>query len=243
MSTYTSSQGLCGDAVRKIIQDSKGNMWIASHSSGISKFDGHSFVNYTIKQGLSSDYVLSIMEDKKGNLWMGTTNAGITMFDGKKFIHYKEENGFFNNMVYCIMEDKNGIIWFGTGGGAISFDGKFFRRYRNIDGNDFEHVLSILQDSRDNIWFGTRTGLVMLKEGNTKDAQFIRFNYEDGFTGIGCNMGAITESNDGTIWVGTTDRLTAYHREIKLRIPKKSSGDRLWVIRFVVERKTVQTDG
>jgi signal transduction histidine kinase/ligand-binding sensor domain-containing protein len=213
MATYTSGEGLCGDAVRKIIQDRKGNLWIASHNSGISKFDGNTFVNYTVKQGLSSDYVLSIMEDKEGNLWMGTTNAGITMFDGKKFTHFTEDNGFFNNMVYCIMQDKNGIIWFGTGGGAISYDGKFFTRYRNINGNDFVNVLSILQDSRDNIWFGTRSGLFILKEGKTENPQFRRFNYEDGFGGIGCNMGAITESEDGTIWIGTTDRLTAYHRE------------------------------
>lgn len=36
---------------------------------------------------------------------------------------------------------------------------------------------------------------------------FQSFGYHDGFTGIGTNLGSLFQSQDGTIYVGTNDRL------------------------------------
>ena len=81
-------------------------------------------------------------------------------------------------------------------------------------------MLSITQDKNDNLWFGTRFGLCKLKAGalslkvNNPDLPlFNNFDYEDGFLGLGCNRGAICQDQTGTIWIGTNDRLTAYHPE------------------------------
>ena len=48
---------------------------------------------------------------------------------------------------------------------------------------------------------------------NPESPLFKNYSYEDGFLGISCSRNAIFEDNNGTIWVGTTDRLTAYHPE------------------------------
>ena len=219
--TYTPKQGLCSNLIRKIYQDRDGNFWFASYGSGVSKFDGTNFINYSINQGLSSNNILSILQDSNGNLWFGTDGGGLTCFDGKDFIHYTKEQGFFNNTVYSIMQDKDGFIWFGTGGdGVIKYDGKSFTRYADDAGLNNNQILSIIQDSHRNIWVGTRFGINMLKAANLEKIQdkqgaplFRSYNYEDGFIGIGCNFGAISEDKDGTIWIGTIDRLTAYHPE------------------------------
>ncbi|MBK9490685.1 MAG: hypothetical protein IPO07_19280 [Haliscomenobacter sp.] len=82
-----------------------------------------------------------------------------------------------------------------------------------------------MEDKSGNIWFGTRFGLNMLsqrklveftqkvKYGQLKagDVFFKNYTYEDGFLGIGCNSNALCEAEDGTIWIGANDRLTAYH--------------------------------
>ncbi len=220
-STYTSDQGLCSNAIRKIYQDSDNNYWFASYGSGVSMFDGTKFVNYTKKQGLSADNVLCILEDKSGNIWFGTDIGGLTCYDGKNFTHYTKAQGFFSNTVYCIMQDSDSNLWFGTGGeGLVKYDGKVFTRYADDAGLNNNHVLSVIQDSKGNVFAGTRFGLNLLKAASLKSINdnktmplFKSYNYEDGFIGIGCNMGAMAEDNDGKVWVGTNDRLTIFHTE------------------------------
>lgn len=221
MKTFTKKQGLCSDTIRKIIEDKQGNIWFASYSAGISKFDGTHFYNYSWKQGLSSNNILSLLEDSEGRIWIATSNAGICMIDKGRFTHYGTKQGFPSDIVYSIIQDKDGAIWFGTGGsGVVRFDGINFISYSGTGLKTDRHVLSIYQDSQNNIWLGTRFGPVII-DAKSLDASgigasapdFKYYGYEDGFTGIGCNAGAITETEDGTVWIGTNDRLTAFHRQ------------------------------
>jgi len=212
MTTYTAKHGLRGSVIRKIYEDREGNLWFATYGSGISKFDGVNFTNYGVEQGLSGNNVLSILQDSSGNFWFGTDTGGVTCFDGKKFIHYSKSGGFFSNIVYSIIEDKTGKIWFGTGGsGIVKFDGKSFTAYTNETLPNNNYILSLLQDSHGNIWMGSRFGVSVLE--NSQNPRFRSYDYEDGFTGIGCNIGAIEETDDGLIWIGTNDRLTIFNPE------------------------------
>jgi len=221
MKTYTRDQGLCSDTIRKIIEDQYGNIWFASYSAGISRFDGTHFYNYSWKQGLSSNSIISLLEDPDGRLWIATANAGICMIDNEKVTHYGTKQGFFSDVVYSIIQSKDGSLWFGTGGsGVVRFDGINFTGYSGSDLNTDRHVLSIYEDSRNNILLGTRFGLVVIDAKAVISSvtgsgapEFSYYGYEDGFTGIGCNVGAITETEDGVIWIGANDRLTLFNRE------------------------------
>ncbi|MBK9388842.1 MAG: hypothetical protein IPN68_01155 [Bacteroidetes bacterium] len=226
MKTYTEKQGLCSDTVRKIIEDREGNIWFATYGSGISKFDGKYFYNYSKEQGMSSNSILSLLEDSEGRIWMATGDAGLCMFKNGTFTHYGTGQGFINNTVYSILQDREGVLWFGTGGnGVVRFDGKNFTTLPELESPNSEHVLSLFQDSKSDIWLGTRFGPVVIKSASLKSSGIIsgdiitrKYSYEDGFTGIGCNVGAITETKDGIIWIGTNDRLTKYHSEGELKV-------------------------
>jgi len=219
MTTYTFKEGLCNNLIRKIFQDRDGNFWFASYGSGISKFDGTNFTNYSTKEGLSSDNILSIAQDANGNMWFGTDGGGAMSFDGKNFCWYTKKQGFNSNTVCSIFQDRDHIIWFGTGGdGVVSYDGKLFISYGQNEGLSNNYILSILQDKKGNIWFGSRFGPNVLKKGrldriekDQKTPMFKSYSHDDGFIGIGCNLGAICEDKTGTIWIGTNDRLTAFH--------------------------------
>ncbi|PKO96540.1 MAG: hypothetical protein CVU11_02820 [Bacteroidetes bacterium HGW-Bacteroidetes-6] len=218
--TYNTTHGLADNVIRTLYEDSVGNIWIATYGSGVSKFDGHNFTNYSVNEGLSSNNVLSILQDKEGKIWFGTDGGGLTTFDGKQFTHFNQESGFFSNTVYSIIQDNRGDLWFGTGGnGLIRFDGVTFQQFGEESGLNNNHILSLLQDSRGNIISGTRFGLNKLKTENieqivnhTGSPFFKSYNFEDGFIGIGCNLGAIAELNDGNIWIGTNDRLTIFNQ-------------------------------
>jgi len=233
---FTQKEGLINNKVFCIAQDKPGNLWFGTYGGGVSKYDGQSFTNYTVKEGLCNNFVLSILQDKNGNLWFGTDGGGVSnlileksdRLDEKEatksqsvpqFINYTTKEGLPNNYVFSLFQDNNENIWFGTGGGGVAkFDGKYFTHYAEEEGLSNNNVLSITQDKNYNIWFGTRFGLSKLKSGalnlnaNTTGLPlFNNFEYEDGFLGIGCNRGAICQDQAGTIWVGTNDRLTAYH--------------------------------
>src|ERR1700710_3145962 len=70
------------NTTRNIIQDRKGNIWIAAFD-GIFRYDGESFTNITSK--VSSSHFFSVLEDRKGNLWFGSIGSGVYYYDGKSF--------------------------------------------------------------------------------------------------------------------------------------------------------------
>lgn len=87
---------------RNVIQDRKGNIWIASWE-GIFRYDGKSFTNITSK--VSSARFFSALEDRNGNLWFGTIGSGVYYYDGKSFQNLTTKNGLVNNEITCIYED------------------------------------------------------------------------------------------------------------------------------------------
>ncbi|MBW8049363.1 MAG: hypothetical protein FVQ77_03275 [Cytophagales bacterium] len=94
---------LSNKKIFSILQDSKGNFWIGTDGSGISrlkpdlltlkqgKLDGSKFTHFTTEDGLSHNIITSIFEDRSGIIWIGTEGGGINRFDGKNFTHFTEK--------------------------------------------------------------------------------------------------------------------------------------------------------
>ena len=203
------------DLVRNIIQDRKGNIWIAAFD-GIFRYDGKSFTNITSK--VSSARFFSVLEDRKGNLWFGSIGSGVYYYDGKSFQNFTTKEGLVNNEIGCIYQDKTGNIWLGANGGVSRYDGKFFRNYmmnghsmvEDSTGKTFpdftrpsNDVNSIIEDKTRKFWFGTN--------GNTfvYDGKVFTVLTHDGkpFT----NVRTIIEDKKGNIWLGGSDGLWRYN--------------------------------
>ena len=187
-------------SVRTVIQDRKGNIWLASNE-GIIKYDGKYFINITNK--LSSDRFFSAIEDRNGNFWFGNFGSGVYHYDGKSFQHFTTKQGLVNNSVFEIYEDKNGNIWFGTIGGVSQFDGKSFRNYTTKDGLPDNGINSIIEDKTGKIWFGTN-GEACVYDGKN----FTVFRNKDNkpFNLVW----SIIEDRKGNIWLNTSDGLWRY---------------------------------
>jgi len=76
---YTIDDGLAGDEIHAVLQDSRGFLWIATES-GLSRFDGTRFVEYDPRQGLPSPNVTALAEAAGGALLAGTT-GGLARLD------------------------------------------------------------------------------------------------------------------------------------------------------------------
>ena len=185
---------------RNIIQDRKGNIWMASWQ-GVFRYDGKSFTNITSK--VSSARFFSVLEDRNGNLWFGSIGSGVYYYDGKSFRNFTTKDGLASDGVTCIYEDRTGNIWFG----ASRYDGKSFRNYRmnegltNNDHNDND-VNSIIEDKTGKFWFGTRGNACVY---NGKTFTILTHNGKP-FT----NVRSIIEDKKGNIWLGGNDGLWRY---------------------------------
>ncbi|MEP7111412.1 MAG: histidine kinase, partial [Ferruginibacter sp.] len=99
-----------------------------------------------------------------------------------------EKEGLSNNTITSILEDKNGNLWFGTELGFSKLEKDKLSSFAKVRPGETAPILS---DPR---------------------PLFKTYTYDDGFSGIGVNFGkTIHEANDGTIWIGSNDRLTAFH--------------------------------
>lgn len=197
---------------RNIIQDRKGNIWMAAFD-GVFKYDGKYFTNITSK--VSSARFFSIAEDRKGNLWFGSVGSGVFYYDGKSFRNFTTRDGLLNNGSSSIYEDSKGNIWFGVLGGVSRYDGRHFRNYI-LDGNAmYEHmtgdalpkkqlfgVNTIIEDKKGGFWLGTNG--VFRYDGKSFTA----------FTRNGKpfkNVRSIIEDKKGNIWIGGADGLWRYN--------------------------------
>ena len=227
---FTDTQGLSGIDVFNILEDKSGNLWIGTVAKGVHRYDGTNFTHFTQKEGLTNDNVYNIAQDDSGDLWFGTFGGGLNKYNGKKIIRFTEKGGLKDNNITSLLVDRGGNLWIGSlNGGASRYDGKHFIHFTEEQGLGSNHVKDIFEDKSGNFWFGTSKGLSKLDkskldrfndaitDGKSLDLQksgslFRTYTHEDGFSDYVVNFGkTIYEAKDGTIWIGTEERLSAFH--------------------------------
>ncbi|MGO9940557.1 MAG: two-component regulator propeller domain-containing protein [Terracidiphilus sp.] len=112
---------ISANLVTDLIEDDQGDLWIATYTGGVSRFDPRTdrFTRYLHDaknvNSISADSVNSIARDKRGCLWFGTEANGLDKFDptGRTFTHYlNDSHGQFVGRITHVTEDNQGEIWF-----------------------------------------------------------------------------------------------------------------------------------
>lgn len=121
---YSSEDGLPHNSISDIHQDSKGYIWTCTWS-GLSRFDGNSFINYIIRPGdrsnLSHNRILSVDEDANGYLWLTAYDYRLYRFDSADgtFVCIPDDLPSFSDndlKVKCFLNDKAGNTWIAVSG-------------------------------------------------------------------------------------------------------------------------------
>ena len=118
---YTVNDGLVSNSIRRVFQDSKGFLWIATWE-GLSKYDGHSFTNFTTANGLSHNLVNDFYQSPKGQLYVALNNGAIDIITDNSVIRNPAAsttvvNSFINNPPHPVITttDGNGLQEFTEG--------------------------------------------------------------------------------------------------------------------------------
>jgi ligand-binding sensor domain-containing protein len=105
---FTTRDGLAGDAVRALLHDAKGRLWIGTYG-GLSLFEQGRFTTYTVADGLPGNLVRTLYEDREGALWIGTYGGGLGRLRNGHFDSWSTKDGLFNDVAYEILDDGDNL--------------------------------------------------------------------------------------------------------------------------------------
>lgn len=150
--------------VAGIMEDSRGNIWVASSDQGVYQYNGNSVTHFSQRDLLGENYAGGMAEDKYGNIWF-TMKNGICKFDGRKFTDYTAKDGLGGTEFWGIYIERSGIIWITARGSTTRFDPSVklpnpmaFTLFTASDGFTC-CVQSMYQDNSGNMWWGTGQGV------------------------------------------------------------------------------------
>jgi two-component system, sensor histidine kinase ChiS len=225
---FDRTSGLSIHGIITIMEDLSGNIWMGTASQGVVKYDGESFTYFTSENGLIENNIRKIFQDVHGNIWIASRRSGLVMFDGSSFFHLHDDNVLKSSDIMDVAADDKGNIWIGLfGKGLLFYDGEKFIHLTEREGLVNNFILSVLKDSHGDIWLGTRDGMskVLMQNFDILNEQimsndgvdvknpiilFKNYTHEEGFLGVNVHSRAMFEDDEGTIWMGTHEKVTLF---------------------------------
>ena len=161
---YNDDSGLSHNAVRHIVQDKHGFLWLGTFA-GLNRFDGYEFKSYlsssTDKTKLHNDDITALELDEDSNsLWIGTRN-GLSLFktDTHTFSTYLPEKDNENSLpegeIRSVYVDKFKRIWVGTKNSGLYILNSKTDTFKKVEIKNFNYIKAIVEDKNGDIWIGS----------------------------------------------------------------------------------------
>ncbi|RYZ28438.1 MAG: hybrid sensor histidine kinase/response regulator, partial [Chitinophagaceae bacterium] len=172
--SYGIREGMSGNGVMSILQDSKGFMWFGTRN-GLNRFDGSSFMifrnNPFDSLSIGSNSIGCLYEDKSGRLWVGT-HKGIYIYDARRetFTPFKKLPQI---VIRSIQQDNKNNIWIIAGFELYRYNTNKGELERYAFGDELS--TSIRFSPKGDLWVGTNTGT--LKKYNAASNSFTRYPF------------------------------------------------------------------
>jgi ligand-binding sensor domain-containing protein len=168
---FTPHDGLPTTLLYRVYSDQRGFIWV-SGSSGLARYDGHSFRTFTIRDSLPDHEVFDIYDDKKGRIWF-TTLRGIPGYvKNNKIYSYKAIPKLLEEKVISVYPTSNGDIWFGT------FAGNLYQTKNDsiiqVFGGHKSRIVGMAEDSQHRLWYMTyESNRIYVVEGKSSKTIYI----------------------------------------------------------------------
>ena len=172
----TTEDGLAGNDIRSMLQDTSGVVWIGT-SEGLTRYDDGKITNYSTRDGLMQNGILGIYQDSRGLVWFAGF-GGINVYKNGKFYGFGIKDGLQNNVCYTITQDNDQNYWIGTNEGIVKVDQAVVDMIGKQDVSDLDTPYikritasmglvsnemnwnAICRDHGGHIWFGSVSGLI-----------------------------------------------------------------------------------
>jgi len=194
--TWQVQDGLPEQTVQAFAQTKDRYLWIGT-TGGLLRFDGARLVLYDRDNtpAFRENNIFNLMAAQDGSLWIASEGGGLTRYKDGVFRSFSTKDGLINDFVRVVYQDSKGVIWVGTDTGLLRLSGEQLERVDNSDRIPPLAVHAIDEDSQGNLWVGG-SRLLRLSGNNARE-------YRLQGEGSQTRVKSITETHDGTLWIGT----------------------------------------
>jgi signal transduction histidine kinase/ligand-binding sensor domain-containing protein len=211
--TVTSVVALQGQSVLSLYEDTEGNHWIGTETSGLHVLRRLLFHGEPALAGAAVTAIVQTLGlDGRRSMWVGTRDDGVRERRNGLWQPALAAPALTSSVVLCMAPASDGGLWVGTPDG-LNYIGersgsKAVVRITSADGLPDDTVRSIAADPDGSIWVGTPHGLGHLhRERNQVGVQTLTTA-----NGLGGDLiGALLLANVGkrkVLWVGTQSGLS-----------------------------------
>jgi ligand-binding sensor domain-containing protein/signal transduction histidine kinase len=241
---FSMDDGLSGNSVYCLLQDSAGYMWFGTFS-GLNRYDGRDTTVFRPQSGdptsISGSVIFSLLEDSQGRTWIGTDGGGLSLYDKESltFTSYRYESkdklSLPSNQVFALEEDQKGRLWIGTAGGGLALyreEGRFFTLNSENSSLVSDRIRTLFCDGEGILWIGTEEGLCLY---DTNSGTFLKSDF---YASLPENIFIrdIQADSSGNIWIGSEEGLFFYDRSLD-RMESFSLPDKVDVRAFLFDKE------
>ena len=220
--------------VQDIKEDRLGNIWVATKTNGLLKFDPVSkkLIPVSTNQNQLGSDIRALDFDKKGALWVGTYEGiSVIQVNGTISKVYNNPDKKTNvGKIKSIFTDKNGSVWIGSYYNGINIWDESNNNFTNLNQNSgksalsFDVVSSLAADANKNIYIGTEGGGMTVLDSKSGVTTIVNSATSNGIPVD--NIKSLCLSNSGILWIGTfTEGLAAYDVKKKQFVNDKIAPD------------------
>jgi len=212
---YGARDGLAGDGITAIFEDSTGTLWVQATSpsaQGVYRFPkttGRFELIPRERMGVR-DHIgaQAFVEDASGGVWLGFASSDLVRYRDGRFLHFGRDDGLPRGPLESLLCDRAGRLWVATAQGGLgriddpSADHPSFRRYSTKEGLSSNIVSALAEDREGRIFAATGRGIDRI---DPKTGGIRHYTAADG---IGCGevVSASADAN-GTLWFAGEDGL------------------------------------
>lgn len=206
--TLTVAHGLAGDWITALYKDSRGYLWVGT-ATGLSRFDGDTFVSYSRRDGLPSETPREMLEDHTGAMWFSTDGGLVRMrptrdASGSLFEPFELEGA---RGAGSVIEDRHHAIWVAASNRLFRLDlGAGARRFETVEvpfqwGGDTNPTVNALAEGADgSLWVGTSVELLR----RLPDGRWVNYRSprSDDLQHMTSTVEVLLVDSRGILWLG-----------------------------------------
>jgi ligand-binding sensor domain-containing protein len=223
---FSTTDGLANDVVLRLLEDSRGDVWIAtvtegksqSQSHGLSRWERstgalHHYQSTRDVQNFARYYVTAFAEDRSGNIWMGfSDDGGLVRLRDDSVVRFTERELGSIGAVHNLLVGADGTLWAATTRGGLlrvatpAAERPIVTRLTVAEGLSSNDVGAVVEDRDGGIYAGTASGIDRIDQANR---QVFRYGAADGMP-VGQVYAALRDRH-GALWFGYTGGIVRFN--------------------------------
>jgi signal transduction histidine kinase/ligand-binding sensor domain-containing protein len=202
---------LSGNSVLSLFEDTEGNHWVGTETSGLHVLRRLAFHG---EASLADQAVTSVVQTKDGSIWVGTRDAGLRRVRADGNVEQIPESKLTSGVILCLAPEWSGGLWVGTPDGLNYIDTSgSVRRITSADGLPDDYIRALVGDSDGSVWVGTRQGLAHVQ----KFGQHLSIRTLTTKDGLGGDLIGALMFKSGELWAATSGGLSVVHSDATIR--------------------------